>query len=335
VRAVLIREHGDPRSLDVEDIPTPHYAAHEVLVDVHAAGVNFPDALVIEGKYQILPPRPFVPGKDAAGIVGSIGSSVQRVKPGDRVLVSQEHGCYAEQIVARDSDCHVIPDAMSFIEAAAMGLTYQTAYFALIDRAQVRTGETVLILGAGGGVGLAAVQIAKALGAQVLAGVRHAEHAALAKANGADHIIDLSHTDLRQALREQVHAVTNGKGADIVLDPVGGDVFDASLRALAWCGRIVVIGFAAGRIPEIKASYLLLKNIAVYGLQWSDYRERTPERVAAVQRELFTLYRAGSIKPHVMRTFALEQFAEALELVKRGGVHGKVVLTLNPHTDQT
>jgi NADPH2:quinone reductase len=220
---------------------------------------------------------------------------------------------------------------MSFIEAAAMGLAYQTAYFALVDRGQYQAGETVLVHGAGGGVGLAAVQIAKALGARVLAGVRHAGHAALALANGADHVIDLGRENLRESLREQVYTLTQGKGADVIVDPVGGDVFDASLRALAWCGRLVVIGFAAGRIPEVRANYLLVKNITVTGLQWSDYRDRRPERVRQVQEALFELYRAGKVKPQVMRTFPLERFAEALALLREGKAQGKLVLEIRSH----
>ncbi|HZW19982.1 NADPH:quinone oxidoreductase family protein [Noviherbaspirillum sp.] len=327
MRAILIREHGEPESLKIEDVPTPAIGDDEVLIDVSAIGVNYPDLLVIGGQYQILPPRPFSPGKDAAGVVAAAGSRVTSCKPGDRVVAQVEYGAYAEQLVARGENCFVIPDAMSFTDAAAMGLVYQTAHFALMERGQYRTGETVLVTGAGGGVGLAAIQIAKALGATVLAGVRHEAHAQLARESGADHIIDLGVDNLKEEVRRQVHAVTDGRGADVVLDPLGGDVFDASLRAMAWRGRMVVIGFAAGRIPTIKANYLLVKNIAVSGLQWSDYRERDPAWVRRVQDELFALYAAGKLKPKVMRAFPMDQFAEALSLVKHGKVNGKVVLT--------
>lgn len=327
MRAILIKEHGEPETLHVEEVPSPSFGDDEIVLDVHAIGVNYPDLLVISGQYQILAPRPFSPGKDAAGVVVAAGRNVTTCKPGDRVVVQVEFGAYAEQLVARAASCFVIPDGMSFIDAAAMGLVYQTAHFALVEHGGYQPGETVLINGAAGGVGLAAVQIAKALGAMVLAGVNNNQQAKLAKDNGADHVINLGAADLRDALRQQVHEVTNGHGADVVLDPLGGDVFDASLRALAWRGRMVVIGFAAGRIPSVKANYLLVKNILVSGLQWSDYRERDPEWVRRVQNELFDLYSAGKIKPNVMQIFALEDFAAALALVKAGQVQGKVVLT--------
>ncbi len=327
MRAILIREHGAPETLNIEEIPAPAVGDDGVLIDVHAIGVNYPDLLVISGQYQILPPHPFSPGKDAAGVVAAIGRNVKSCKPGDRVVVQLESGAYAEQVVARTENCFAIPDNMPFTDAAAMGLVYQTAHFALLERGMYRHGEVVLVNGAAGGVGLAAVQIAKGLGATVLAGVNNVEHGKLALTNGADHVIDLGADNLREALREQVHAVTNGHGADVVLDTLGGDVFDASLRAMAWRGRMVIIGFAAGRIPTIKANYLLVKNILVSGLQWSDYRERDPQWVRRVQGELFSLYTEGKIKPNVMQAFALEDFAVALALVKAGKVQGKVVLT--------
>lgn len=327
MRAILIREHGIPETLTIEDVSTPTVGDDEVLIDVHAIGVNYPDLLVISGQYQILPPRPFSPGKDVAGVVAAVGRNVKSFKRGERVVAQLEFGAYAEQVAARARNCFVMPDSMAFTDAAAMGLVYQTAHFALMERGGYQTSETVLINGAAGGVGLAAVQIAKGFGARVLAGVNNDEHAKLVQANGADHVIRFDTDNLRDSLRQQVHAVTHGHGADVVLDTLGGDVFDASLRAMAWRGRMVVIGFAAGRIPEIKANYLLLKNILISGLQWSDYRERDPEWVRRVQNELFDLYTAGKIKPNVMQVFAMEDFAPALALVKAGKVQGKVVLT--------
>jgi NADPH2:quinone reductase len=322
MRAILIREHGIPETLTIEDVSTPTVGDDEVLIDVHAIGVNYPDLLVISGQYQILPPRPFSPGKDAAGVVAAVGRNVKSIKRGERVVAQLEFGAYAEQVAARARNCFVMPDSMAFTDAAAMGLVYQTAHFALVERGGYQTSETVLVNGAAGGVGLAAVQIAKGFGAKVLAGVNNDEHAKLVQANGADHVIRFDTDNLRDS-----HAVTNGRGADVVLDTLGGDVFDASLRAMAWRSRMVVIGFAAGRIPEIKANYLLLKNILISGLQWSDYRERDPEWVRRVQNELFDLYTAGKIKPNVMQIFAMEDFALALALVKAGKVQGKVVLT--------
>jgi NADPH:quinone reductase len=327
VRAVVVREFGPPFAMAIEDWPTPVPGSGQIRVDVRAIDVNYPDLLVIGGKYQILPSRPFVPGKAAAGVVAEVGAGARHCRPGDRVLVQVEHGAYAEQILAEDAHAYVLPAAMDFTTAAAMGLAYQTAHFALIERGGFRVGETVLVTGAGGAVGRAAIQLVKALGGRALAGTRHPTEAAAIRAAGADAVIDLGAADLRAALRAEVHAATGGRGVDLVLDPVGGDVFDASLRALAWRGRIVVIGFAAGRIPEVRMNYLLVKNISASGLQWSDYRERAPDMVRRVQDELFELYAAGELRPQLTRTFPLAAFASALDLIARGAAHGKLVLT--------
>jgi NADPH:quinone reductase len=327
MKALVVKQFGALDALAVEDRPEPVPGAGEVLVDVRAAGVNFPDLLVIGGTYQTLPPLPFIPGKECAGIVNAVGTGVTLVKPGDRVMVQIEHGAFAQQVVAKELQCHVIPAAMDFPSAAALGLTYMTAYFALTERAALKPGEVVLVTGAAGGVGLAAVQLAKVLGATVLAAVSSPEKAAAAKASGADHIIDVSVPDLRNSLREQVYAAVGKRGADVILDNVGGDVFDACLRAIAWSGRMLVVGFTSGRIPEIKAGLILVKNISVIGMQISDYRDRQPERFRAVRQQLLDMCSAGKLKPHVMATFPLERYAEALALVKDRKVIGKVVLT--------
>ena len=327
MRAVVVREFGPPPAVAIEDWPSPEPGPGQIRVDVRAIDVNFPDLLVIGGKYQILPPRPFVPGKAAAGIVSAIGGGARHCRVGERVLVQVEYGAYAEQILAADQHAYVLPEAMSFTEAAAMGLAYQTAHFALIDRGRFRAGETVLVTGAGGAVGLAAIQLVKALGGVALAGTRRPAEADAIRAAGADAIIDLGAPNLRDALRAQVHAATGGQGTDVVLDPVGGEVFEASLRALAWRGRIVVIGFAAGRIPELRTNYLLVKNITACGLQWSDYRDRDPAWVRRVQSELFELYAAGKLRPQVARVLPMADFATALDLVARGEAQGKLVLT--------
>lgn len=325
MRAVVVREFGPPEGIRVEEFPAPIPAAGEVLIDVHAAGVNFPDMLVMSGRYQILPERPFVPGKECAGIVRAIGAGVTSCKPGDRVLMWMEYGAFAEQAKAAQDNCFVLP-SMSFEEAACFALVYQTAYFALVARAGLRAGEIVLVTGASGGVGLAAVQLAKALGATVLAAVSTPEKAAIARRSGADHIIDVSVPNLRDDLREQVRRATGGTLADVVVDPVGGDVFDASLRAAAWSGRLVVVGFASGRIPEIKANYLLVKNIAVAGLQISDYRDHHPQAMRRAMAELFDFYAQGKLKPWVSATYPLEEFAQAFAAIRTRKAVGKLAL---------
>jgi NADPH2:quinone reductase len=328
MRAVQVQSFGGPEGLAVAEVPAPAPGPGEVLIAARAIGVNYPDLLVAGGKYQRLPPLPFSPGKELAGIVAAVGEGVTSCRPGDRVMAQVEHGAYAEEVVASAAQCFVMPDGMSFAEGAAMGLVYQTAWFALLDRGLYREGETVLVLGAAGGVGLAALQLAKALGATVLAGVSRPERAAALQGEGADRIIELWRPNLRDSLREQVHAATAGRGADVALDPAGGDVFDAALRALAWRGRLVVIGFAAGRIPEVRANYLLLKNISVSGLQWSDYRDRTPDWMRQAQDELFALWRAGRLKPRIADALPLEEAATALRRLQEGSVVGKLVLTV-------
>jgi len=328
MRAVVVREFGPPESIRVEEFPAPVPDEGQVLVDVHAAGVNFPDLLVMQGKYQILPQRPFVPGKECAGVVRAVGAGVTTCKPGDRILMWMEAGAFAEQAVASQANCFVIPERMSFEAASCFGLVYQTAHFALVTRAAMRPDEVVLVTGATGGVGLAAVQIAKALGAIVVAAVSTPEKAEVARANGADHVVDVSVPNLRDSLREQLRKATGGRGADVVIEQVGGDVFDASLRALAWSGRLVVVGFAGGRIPEVKANYLLVKNIAVMGLQISDYRDGQPEAMRNVMRELFELHAQGKLEPLVSVRYPLERFAEAFAAIVARKAIGKLVLAV-------
>ncbi|WP_321965035.1 NADPH:quinone oxidoreductase family protein [Paraburkholderia sp. J7] len=312
--------------MKIEDIAPLSPGPGQMLIDVQASGINFPDVLVVSGAYQLLPERPFTPGKDFAGVVRAVGAGVTEYAAGDRIMSQIEFGALAEQALTTPSQSFRMPDGMSFEAAAAMGLVYQTAWFALMERGQYKAGETVLIGGAAGGVGLAAVQIAVGHGATVLAAVRNEEEATVVRASGAHHVIDLSGSNLRESIREQVHAVTQGRGADVVLDPLGADFFAGALRATAWCGRVVVIGFAAGEIPTLKVNYLLLKNISVSGLQWSDYRDRTPAKVRAAQDDLFRLWHEGHVRPVVMRAFAFEEAADAMALVRDGKVRGKVVV---------
>jgi NADPH2:quinone reductase len=328
VKAVVIREHGPFAAQRVETLPDPVPGPGEALVEVHAAGLNFPDILVIEGKYQILPPRPFAPGKELAGVVRAVGEGVTTCRPGDRVMAWVEHGAFAELAVVPQAQCFVMPAAMNFAEGAAMGLTYITAWFALRDRAQAQPRETVLVTGAAGGLGLACVQVARAMGCTVLAGITNPTRADLVTSAGAANVVDLAAENLRDSLRNQVAALTGGRGADVVLDPVGGDVFDAAIRALAWRGRLVVLGFAAGRIAEVKTNYLLVKNIAVSGLQVSDYRDRDTAWFRRAQDELLAWYAAGRLKPQVTARYPLERFAEGLAHFTRRGMHGKIVLTI-------
>jgi len=326
MRAVIVREFGSFERAAVGDMPEPIPGASEVLVDVHADAANYVDLVVISGKYQFLPKLPFIPGKGPAGVVRTVGPGVTTLKPGDRVLAMAEQGGYAETVAVAANQCYRLPDGLSYVDAAAMSLVYDTAWFALCERARFRPGETVLVLGASGGVGYAAVQLAKAKGAKVLAGIATPGKADLARAAGADAIIDLSRPDLHDSLRDQVYAVTDKRGVDIILDPLGGDIFDAAIRALAWRGRLVVIGFAAGRIPTIKANYLLVKNIEVSGLQISDYRKRTPDQVTACFADIFSLYAAGKIRPAPVETYPLARFAAALEAIHSRKARGRVVL---------
>lgn len=328
MRAIVVNEFGPPEGLRVYQAPSPVPGPDEVLVTVHAAPVNYVDLLVVGGNYQFLATRPFIPGKGPAGVITELGSGVTTLAVGDRVLAMAEQGGYAEEVAVSVDQCYRLPEHMSFIEAASLSLVYDTAWFALRERARLEPGETVLVLGASGGVGRAAVQLARAMGARVLAGIARPQRAAAAHTAGAEFIIDLSQEKLRDSLRQQVHAVTDGRGADIILDPLGGAVFEAALRALAWRGRLVVIGFAAGAIPAVRTNYLLLKNIEVSGLQISDYRKRRPAQVAAAYAEIFELYRQGNIKPAAATVFPLERAGEALAALRDRHVDGRTVLRL-------
>lgn len=328
MKALVVKEHGPIDKLLLEEVRDPVPGPGEVLVDVHATSINFPDLLVIGGTYQNLPVRPFSPGKDMAGVVAAVGAGVTTCKPGDRVAAQNEYGAYAQRCVVPQMNCYPMPDDMSYADAAAMGLTYATAHFALMERGQYKQGETVLVNGAAGGVGIATIQVAKALGATVVASVSSPEKAELARKNGADHVVRTDVPGLRDAFRDQVFKAVGKRGVDIIVDPVGGDVFDASLRVIAWCGRVIVVGFAEGRIPEVKAGHLLVKNIALIGLQYSSYRDREPQKVQRVQKELFSWYAAGRIKPHVMAEFPLQDYQQALLAVRDRKVVGKVVIRM-------
>ena len=327
MKAVLVEKFGPFDSAQIHDISDPVAGPKEVTLAVKAIDVNFPDMMVIEGAYQVKPPLPFSPGKAASGVIEQVGPGVSGLNRGDRVLACVEYGAYAEKLLPSADKCHPMPDEISFEKAAAMGLVYLTAYFALKDRAHLKHGESVLVLGAKGGIGMASIQVAKALGAgTVIAGVRDVENSEFVREMGADHVLDLSMESLRDQLREQIYSHTNGEGVNVIIDPVGGFANAAALRALAWKGRLVVIGFASGDIPKIKANYLLVKNITVTGLQISDYRDRYPEKFSKAQAELFEFYRQGLINPYIGLILPLERYAEALGYIRVGRVRGKVVL---------
>lgn len=327
MRAVVVREFGPIEAAAIGEMPKPVPKAGEVLVAVRATAVNFVDLLVIGGKYQFMPQRPFVPGKGPAGVVAALGDGVTGFKLGERVLAMAEIGGYAEFATVGASDCYRLPDNLSFVDAAASAVIYDTAWIALHDRARLHPGETVLVLGATGGVGLAAIGLAKAAGAKVLAGISSPDKEDIVRAAGADAVIDLTAPHLHDAVRDQVYAHTNKQGADVILDMLGGDIFDAAIRALAWCGRLVVIGFASGRIPTIKSNYLLLKNIEVSGMQVSDYRKRKPELMAQCFAEVFALFASGTIEPPPVTTYPLEEFATALHAIQDRTARGRIVLT--------
>jgi NADPH2:quinone reductase len=329
MRAVVVKEFGVPDDLSIEELPNPVPKAGEVAIDIEAVAVNFVDLLVISGKYQFLPPRPFTPGKLPAGIVTAVGPDVANFAVGDRVQTLLESGGYAQKAVAPASACFQIPANMSFTDAAAIALAFDTAWFALKERARLGKGETVLVLGASGGVGVAAMQLAKAFGARVIAGISSPAKEAFVRQNGADEVIDLGRDNIKDSLREQVWALTDKRGVDVVVDSLGDRFFEASLRALAWCGRLVVVGFAAGEIPTVKANYLLVKNIEVSGLQVSDYRKRKPQRMAECFQEIFALYERGAIKAPPAITEPLDNFAKAMNDLAARRASARIVLCPN------
>jgi NADPH2:quinone reductase len=321
MRAVLCKSFGG--GLVVEEVESPKPGPGAVLIEVHAAGVNFADTLIIEGKYQEKPALPFTPGAEVAGVVTELGDGVTTVKRGDRVLATISWGGYAEFVIAPAESVTRIPDRMEFAVAAGFPLAYGTSHGALEWRARLQQGETLLVHGAAGGVGLTAVEIGKTMGATVIATASTAEKLAVAKAHGADHLIDYT----TENFRERVKEITQGRGADVIYDPVGGEVFDQSLRCIAWGGRIVVIGFASGKIPQIPANILLVKNIDAIGYYWGSYRKHKPELVRQSYERLLGWFEAGKLKPHISHRFPLEEAGRAIELLRTRAATGKVVLT--------
>jgi NADPH2:quinone reductase len=324
MRAVVCHELGGLDRLTLGELPDPEPGPGEVLVKVAAAGLNFADLLIIKGEYQEKPELPFAPGLEIAGRIERVGSDVDGVAPGQRVMATVAYGGFAEFAIARASDVVALPDGVDDVTAAGFAVAYGTAYGSLQWATRLEAGETLLVHGAAGGVGLATVECGKALGAEVIATARGKERLEVASAHGADHVIDTSSEDIR----ERVKALTSGRGADVVFDPIGGDVFEASLRSLAWSGRLLIIGFAGGRVQQIPANILLVKNVSAIGFYWGSYRKHDPRRVQAGFETLLDWASDGRIAPHVSMTFELGQFREALETLRARKSTGKIVLTI-------
>ena len=326
MRAIVARELGPPENLVVEDLAPLAPGPGEIVVAARAAAVNFPDLLVLEGKYQVRPPLPFTPGKEGAGVVKAVGEGVTEFAPGDRVMAQVEWGAFAEEIRAEEGSCYPVPDAVSFEQAAAIGIAYQTAHFALADRAGVSGGDRVLVTGASGSVGIAAMQLAKAWGCEVIAGLTTMAKEDVARENGADHVVDLSTGNPKDSVRDQVRDVAGE--VDVVVETIGGGIFDGAIRALAFRGRLVVVGFAGGDIPAFRANYALLKNIAVTGLNWAAYRDRDPAWVKRVQAEIFDMLSAGDLRVPLQASWPMADVAKACAVLRNREVRGKVVLAM-------
>ena len=322
MKAVLCKAHGPARDLVLEDVASPTPKKNEILLDVHAASVNFPDTLIIEGKYQFQPPLPFSPGGEAAGVVAAAGENAGAFKVGDRVMALTGWGSFAEQVAVPAYNVLPIPEGMDFATASAFGMTYGTSMHALRQRGQLQAGETLLVLGASGGVGLAAVEIGKAMGARVIAAASSAEKLEIAKAAGADELIDYS----QSSLKDEIKRLTGGKGVDVIYDPVGGDLFDQAVRGLAWNGRLLVVGFASGRIPELPANLVLLKGAAVLGVFWGSFAQRQPADNAANFQQLFAWFAEGKLKPLVSKTYPLAEAGLAIEQLAGRKAVGKLVV---------
>jgi NADPH2:quinone reductase len=324
MKAVLCKQFGPPDSLVVEELPSPRAGPGEAVVSVKAASVNFPDVLIIQNKYQFKPPLPFSPGSELAGVVKEVGPGVQGWAAGDKVMAFTTYGAFAEEVKTEAVRLIALPQNMDFVTGAAFVLTYGTTDHALRDRAALHAGETLLVLGAAGGVGLAAVEIGKALGARVIACASSEDKLAVCRSHGADATINYAAEDLR----ERVKALTEGRGVDVVYDPVGGPYTEPAFRSIAWRGRLLVVGFAAGEIPKLPLNLALLKGAAVVGVFWGDFARREPQRFAESMRQLAQWYREGKLRPHVSETLPLEKAAEALKLMAARKVKGKVVLTV-------
>ena len=322
MKAVLCKAWGLPDTLVVEDVPTPQPKAGEVLIKIAAASVNYPDVLMIQKKYQVQPELPFIPGSEVAGTVAALGEGVTNVKLGDRVIAFVGLGGFAEQVVAKAAGLIPIPPELDDATAAGFTLVYGTSHHAVIDRGELKAGQTMLVLGAAGGVGLAAVEIGKVIGAKVIAAASTDEKLAVCKAHGADVLINYSTQDLRAAIKD----ATGGLGPDVIYDPVGGIYTEPAFRSIAWRGRYLVVGFANGEIPKLPANLMLLKGASMVGVFWGDHVRRDPKANAAAMREMMGWVAEGKLKPLVSARYSLADTAKAFEALAARQATGKIVI---------
>ena len=325
MKAVVCKEHGLADKLElVSDWPEPELGEHDVLIQVKAAGLNFPDVLMIQGKYQMQPDMPFVPGGECAGEVIAVGASVSRFAVGDQVVSMGGAGAFTEQIAVHEMGVFPMPESLSYEQAAGVGITYFTSYYALKQRANLQAGETLLVLGAAGGVGVTAIELGKLMGARVIAAASSDEKLELCKQLGADEVINYSTTSLKDAIKE----LTEGRGVDVVYDPVGGDFSEPAIRGMAWNGRYLVIGFASGPIPKIPLNLALLKGCALVGVFWGRFTGEEPEQNVQNINELWALFAEGKLNPVITDVYPLEQYEEAFNCMIERRARGKVILTL-------
>jgi NADPH2:quinone reductase len=324
MRALLCTAWGGPDALAIGELPSPAPGPGEILVGVQACGLNFADTLMIQGKYQERPDFPFSPGLEASGEVLEAGSGVDEFEPGDRVIAFCGHGGLAERVVVPSGNAVRLPEGIDFVTAAGFAVVYGTAHVGLDRRARLRPGEVLLVHGAAGGVGLAAVEVGRRMGATVIAAGSSEERLALAKDHGAQHAINYR----EESLRDRVRALTDGRGADVVFDPVGGEIFDQSIRCINWEGRILVIGFASGTIPELPVNLTLVKNISVVGVYWGAYRKRDSAVLQRSWQQLLEWLAEGALSPHISATYPLAEAPAALASLIERRATGKVVVRI-------
>ncbi len=325
MKALLCKELGLADKLElVNDWAQPEVGEHDVLIQVKAAGLNFPDVLIIQGKYQISPELPFIPGGECSGVVEAVGASVTRFKVGDKVLSMGASGAFCEKVAAHELAVFPMPEGLSFEQAAGISITYFTSYHALKQRANIQPGETLLVLGAAGGVGTTAIELGKLMGAKVIAAASSDEKLALCKRLGADEVINYNETSLKDAVKE----LTGGKGVDVVYDPVGGDYAEPAIRSMAWKGRYLVIGFASGPIPKIALNLTLLKGCSLVGVFWGRFAGEEPEQNLKNIEALWELFASGKISPVVNDSFPFEQYEEAFNCLIERRARGKVIMTM-------